>query len=523
MFKFLNKKTNTIEKSAIIISLFTVAGSILSVLRNSLLASYLGASKNIDIYYASFRIPDFIYNIFIMGAITAGFIPLLSKYKHIDDKEAHKFSNSIILGISFLNLILGLILFVFAAPIINHLFMGLDPISKSKVIFMTRIIMIQPIILGLSSIISDILLVYNIFIPFALAPLFYNLGIIFGIIYFYPRLGIVGLSYGVVLGALLSLIIQIIPLKHINFKFHFPDFSNLKKHSKEMFVYMVPRALSVINIQLFSFVISYFASFLIAGSLGIFNLANSFQEFPQTIFSSAIAIATFPILSKLFHQHDLETFKKTYLKSFYQILTFISFISSLFIVLRFSIVKILLNYGNFTLSATNQTANILNIMAFGLIFTSLILLNLDSLFALMDVYTPLIASFIAYGLGSFCIYLFYKPFGINGIAFSLILANFVYFLIMFLVLTFKLKISVLSVFVRFLKNLLIATLSGIIGTVYLSSIKSLEFKGLIIYSITNLVIPASLMFLTYVFLARLSGIEEINDFFKIILKKFKRN
>jgi putative peptidoglycan lipid II flippase len=91
----------------------------LGILRNSLLASYLGASRNIDIYYASFRIPDFIFNIFIMGAITAGLIPLFSKYIHTKKDEANDFINSVIHIILIFSILFALVLSIFAVPVIG--------------------------------------------------------------------------------------------------------------------------------------------------------------------------------------------------------------------------------------------------------------------------------------------------------------------------------------------------------------------------------------------------------------------
>ncbi len=216
--KFLSRKTNTVEKSAIVIGVFTLIGSVLSVLRNSLLASYLGASKDIDIYYASFRIPDFIFNIFIMGAITAGLIPLFSKYLNTKKEEANDFINSTILGIAFFSVAFGVILLIFANPIVDFLFKGLPVDSRIMVATMTRIIILQPVILGISSILGNMLLVFDMVVPFALAPLFYNLGIIFGLVFLYPQMGLIGLAYGVVIGAILNLMIKILPAKAAGFQ-----------------------------------------------------------------------------------------------------------------------------------------------------------------------------------------------------------------------------------------------------------------------------------------------------------------
>ena len=215
---FLFKKTNTVEKSALVISVLTLVGSILSILRNSLLAGYLGATVDIDIYYASFRIPDFIFNIFIMGAITAGLVPLFSKYLNTKREEANDFINSTILGIAIFSVVFGVVLLIFTNPIVDFLFKGLPIESRAMVVMMTRVMMLQPIILGISSILGNMLLVFDMVVPFALAPLFYNLGIIFGVVFLYPKFGLIGLAYGVVLGAILNLGVKLLPAKIAGFK-----------------------------------------------------------------------------------------------------------------------------------------------------------------------------------------------------------------------------------------------------------------------------------------------------------------
>ncbi len=520
---FLSRKTNTVEKSAIIIGVFTLLSSILGILRNTLLASYLGASRNIDIYYASFRIPDFIFNIFIMGAITAGLIPLFSKYIHTKKEEANSFINSIIFLILLLSFVFGLVLIIFATPIIEMLFKGMDASSKLMIVKITRIVMIQPIVLGLSAILGNVLLVYDFVLSFALAPLLYNLGIIFGIVVLYPKMGLVGLAWGVVAGAILNLIVKLIPLKLTGFEFQRVPFKKILGYAKEFGVLIIPRTLSVINIQIFVFVINYFASFLEPGKLGIFNLANSFQELPQTIFATSIAMAAFPVLSRLFHQNNIEGMRKLYLKSFHQINFIMLLISAGLFVLSYPLVKILLNYGNFDLNAISVTAGILQIMAIGLSFSALLLLNLDTLFALGDMMTPLLASFFAYGLGSFLIWVFYRQFGVVGITIALVIANAIYCKIMTLKIIFKLEISKLELIMKVIKNLSIAILSGIMGWMALRSLENINTLGIVDYLLYNLIIPTLVILGVYILLAKLLKIEEANDFWKLIINKLKRN
>jgi len=517
----LNRKTKTVEKSAIIIGFFTLLSSLLGILRNSLLASYLGAGRDIDIYYASFRIPDFIFNIFIMGAITAGLIPLFSKYLHTKKEEANDFINSIIYIILILSLVFGIVLSIFAKPVIGLLFKGMDYNAQMMIVQITRVIMLQPIILGLSAILGNVLLVYDFVLTFALAPLLYNLGIIFGIVFLYPKMGLIGLGYGVVIGAIFNLLVKLIPLKLTDVKFGFVPFVKIKKYMNEFMGIVLPRTLSVINIQIFLFVVNYFASFLSAGKLGIFNLANSFQDLPQTIFATSIAMAAFPVLSKLFHQNDKLGVKNLYIKSFNQINFIILLISTGLFVLRYPLIKILLNYGKFNLMAINTMSGILEVMSFGLVFSSLLLLNLDTLFVLEDMITPLIASFVAYGLGSFLIAKWYTVLDIYGIVLAMVIANFVYFIIMMVKIISKLDLDVYSIFTKFIKNLSIAILSGIIGLLVYMKLSSYSYS-VINYGIFNILIPSIVILGVYILLAKWLKFEEVNDFWKILINKLRR-
>jgi putative peptidoglycan lipid II flippase len=519
---FLNKKTNTVEKSAIIIGFFTLLSSFLGIFRNSLLAIYLGSGRNIDIYYASFRIPDFIFNIFIMGAVTAGLIPLFSKYIHNKKEEANDFINSVIHIILILSAVFAIILSIFAVPIIDKLFSGMDPASKLMVVKITRVIMLQPIILGLSAILGNILLVCDFVISFALAPLLYNLGIIFGILFLYPKFGLIGLGYGVVLGAILNLIVKFVPMRLTDIKISFVSFYKMKKYIKEFASLVLPRTLSVINIQIFLFVVNYFASFLEEGRLGIFNLANSFQDLPQTIFATSIAMAAFPLLSKMYNQKDVLGMKGLYIKSLNQITFIILLISSGLFVLRYPLVKVLLHYGRFDITGIKVTADVLQIMSLGLIFASLLLLNLDTLFALNDMMTPLIASFVAYGIGSVLIVIWYKDFGILGITFAMVIANMIYFKIMTWKIIKMLKIDVYPMLIKISKNLLIAVLSGIIGLLCYNYFNQFGEGNWLKFVGFSLIIPCLSILLVYLLLAKLFRFEELNNFWKILYNKIRR-
>lgn len=146
----------------------------------------------------------------------------------------------------------------------------------------------------------------------SLAPIFYNIGIIIGILFLVPILGLKGLAWGVVLGALLHLLIQLPSLKNLGFKFKFLlDFSS--QNLKQIFILMVPRMLGLISIQINFLIVTIIASGLVKGSLSIFNFANDLQSLPQNIFAISFAISVFPVLAQLSEKREefLKTFSYT--------------------------------------------------------------------------------------------------------------------------------------------------------------------------------------------------------------------
>ena len=219
--KILNHKSETIFGAAMSTSSFAIFGGFLGILRNVLLASRFGASGNLDIYYASFRLPDLIYNIFIMGAISAAFIPIFSQYWIKNKKEAWQFSNAIILIIGSFVGLLALLVAIFTRPFLSRLLIGFSSEQLEMAVILTRIMMIQPILMGISSVVASILKIFKLFLASALAPVMYNLGIIIGIVFFVPLMGLEGLAWGVVLGALLHILVQIPALIGTGYKFTF--------------------------------------------------------------------------------------------------------------------------------------------------------------------------------------------------------------------------------------------------------------------------------------------------------------
>jgi putative peptidoglycan lipid II flippase len=388
LFFSINRESQTITSAAIIIGGLSLVSRIIGIFRDRILASQFGVGDTLDVYYAAFRLPDLVYNLLILGAISAGLIPvfttLMSKKK---DAEAWMLINRV-LNLMFLALLLVCcLLFIFAPWIVPLITPGFDAEKNSLVIVLSRIMFLSPLLLGLSAIFSSVLQSFRRFLIYSLAPIFYNLGIILGALYFVPLWGIYGLAWGVVLGAGMHMIVQLIPMFFVGFKYRL-DFNFRDKNVIEVMKMMIPRTISLAITQINFVIITIIASTLAAGSLTIFNLANNLQNFPLGIFGISLGVASLPILSALAAEDKMKKFSLVVGSTFRQILFFIFPISVLFYVLRAQIVRVILGAGEFGWQDTRLTAACLAIFCFGLFAQGTYPLVIRGFYALHNTKTP---------------------------------------------------------------------------------------------------------------------------------------
>ncbi len=294
----LSFETKTITQGAIILAVSTLISRFLGLIRQWLLADRFGAGLLLDIYLAGFRIPDFIYNILIVGGIVVTFLPLFSEYFSEDEDKAWQFTSNVINVFFFLLVLISLLLFIFTPQILKWIVPGFSEAARIQSTELTRLMLLSPIFLGLSSIFSGVLHHFNRFLIYSLCPILYNLGIIFGIVFLSPNLGVLGISLGVVLGAFLHLAIQIPAAINSGFKYQ-PIFNFQDPGIKRIFKLMFPRIFGIAAQQINLIVIMAIASTLSKGSIAIFNFANNLQYLPIGIIGVSFATAAFPRFTQL--------------------------------------------------------------------------------------------------------------------------------------------------------------------------------------------------------------------------------
>jgi len=385
--KFFNFKTKTVTFAAGILAVSTFLNGFLGLLRDRLLASNFGAGKALDIYFAAFRIPDFIYGILIAGGIIAVFLPVFSEYYGQSKEKGWYFANIVLNCFLVLLVSLCLILLIFAPMVVKFIAPGFDKESKELTVSLTRIMLLSPIFFVLSSIFSGILHYFNHFLVYSIAPVLYNIGIILGIVAFAPLFGLRGLAYGVALGALLYLLIQI--PSSVMSGFRYKAVFNFKHEGlKQVIKLLIPRIIGTAATHLNLIIITAIASTLIPGSIAIFNFSNNIQKFPAALIGLSFAAAGFPILARSWVNGQKKEFIGHFFSIFRQTLFLIVPVSIFFFILRIQGVRLVLGAGQFSRTDIELTAASVGIFAFSIFTFTLIPLLTRAFFSFQDTKTP---------------------------------------------------------------------------------------------------------------------------------------
>ena len=384
-------KSKTITISAAILGVSSTISALLGIVRDRLLAGTFGAGVQLDVYFAAFRIPNLVYGILITGGLVAAFLPVFSETFEDNEEEGWELVSNLL---NFLLLALSglsFLLFLFAPWVVRLIAPGFNAAQTEWTIILTRIMMVSPILLGVSSMLSGVLKYFDHFITYALAPILYNLGIIFGIIFLVPIFDLLGLAYGVVLGALAHMIIQIPAAKKIGFEYR-PILDLSSKKLRRIARLIVPRMVGQASTQINMVVITAIASTLTAGSLSIFNFADHLQAFPVRVIGVSFAVAAFPRFSKNLANGEKIKFLDNFSNSARKILFAIIPISFLTFILRGQVVRLVLGTGRFDWTDTRLTAASLGIFAFSLFANALSHLFIRAFFAMQDTKTPVYIS-----------------------------------------------------------------------------------------------------------------------------------
>lgn len=436
------KRQNNILSAAFVIMATIIFSQILGLIRQRLLVSIFGASDILGVYLVSTRLPEFLFQLIIASALTSAFIPVFSDYlSKGKEEEAKKIASTLLFLSLIIFTILSLFLFIFAYNLSQILAPGFSPKEIELMTNLTRVIIFGEILYLVGSFLSAISQSYNHFFIPGIAAALYNLGIIIGILLFYPVLGIFSAAYGVILGSLIFILAQIPLMRQLKMSFNPSVSLAFVRNSGVMDVFKLiwPRTLSIAIFQLGTLITVTLVSFLPnpGRNYVIFDYAQTLAFAPVALIGQAIAQAALPILAK--EKERLSDFKVTFITSFNQLFYLILPISALFLVLRIPLVRLIFGASQFDWQATVLTGSTLAYFSISLFAQGLVYLVSRGFYALQDTKTPLIigafTTLIMIIVASACVFIYHL--GIESIAFSYSVGSILNFLILFVFLDIK--------------------------------------------------------------------------------------
>lgn len=420
-------------KSTVVLIVLGGVSQLLGMTRDILMADKIGVGQTLDIYYASFKVGDFIYATLISIVAGVTIIPLLSKSIHDKnwDELSHKYS-SIFNFFVIITLLMCGIAYIFMPEIIGIIFPHTDADWQYKVSFLSRIMLVQPILLNLSNIFSTLAMAENKFLAYAVAPLFYNVGIILGVLVLYDKYGERGLVWGVILGAVMHVMVQ--SYSFFKSKVKLKLFAIDWKVVREELGLAIPRSFSLVMLQVRAIFIASMSTALGAGVLTAYTFANNFFMIPATAIGASFITVAFPKLSALYESHHLAEFYKRVYRD-----------TKLLMIMAIPITIIFYFGSNFIVSIIyphiNHKEDVSMLLAGLSITLPLYVLSLYYIrasFARRDAISPVIAQSVAVVTVIISVYILFKNnFGLLSIPYAFNISLFVEFFLMYFLFHYK--------------------------------------------------------------------------------------
>lgn len=514
-----NRKSTSILSAATIIGASYLMSALLGLVRNHLLvARFFGTmAASLDVYFAAFVVPDTIFQLLVVGAVSASFIPIYQEYFAKSKEQANEVANAALTLVGLFFLAVSFLIVIFARPIAG-LLAHYPPDELDLMANLIRIMSIGQMLFTISSFLTGVLQSHRRFLIPAIAPLLYNLGTILGIYFLSGRLGIYSAAVGVVFGAFLHMAIQ---LPFTGVLGYWPKFIFQPHHPgvRTMIRLMPPRALALGLDQIERWVAVNLTSFLAIGSLSIFNFARQLYVLPISLFGVSLSQASFPALAEDALLEDKTKFKNTLSKSILQIFFFALPASVLVLVLRIPLVRIAFGAKSFPWEATLLTGRSLAFLTIAIAPQAVTNTLTRALYAMKNTKTSLTIGFITMVVFVALSYLFTNTIerDVAGITLAMSIGNLLDFFLSYYAV--RSMVGSLHISKKIIKMLIVSVITGVALWIPLHLLDQFVFDTTRTLPLIGLTLTVSVVgFLVYLFFCWLFKIEELQDVTAMINK-----
>lgn len=399
-----------------------VISRLLGLLRSVVIADAFGTDPELSAYWVAFRLPDLVFQLLAGATLSAAFIPTFSRVvlRHGED-AGWRLASSVLNLVSLATFVLAAVAFILAPVIVPALAPGLGEASgreeelRELAIHLTRLMLISPLFFGISGMLTGILNARQHFFAPALAPVVYNLGIIFAAVFLTDPLGIDGLAWGVVAGSAAHLAVQLPAIYAVRMRWR-PTLDVWSESVRDVLRLMGPRVLGLGATQVNFLVIVFFASFVSDEAISAMNYAFLMMMLPVGVIGMAISTAVFPTMAAQAAAQDMTQLRASVSTSL-RVILFLSVPASVVLMLLAQpAIRVLLERGAFGPDSTRLVVDALTIYAIGIAAQAGIEILSRGFYAMSDTRTPVTIAVIAMAVNVAFAAILVRPFGLGGLA-----------------------------------------------------------------------------------------------------------
>lgn len=430
--RFVMKKISRITRVSLMIAIFFAVDKALGILRQLVVGRQFGLSMELDVFNAANNLPDMLFALISGGALAMAFIPILSAVLSTDGKDKAWQLFSRIANLAYIvTFAFSILIAIFAVPLVRSqvgIAPGFTTEQQALAVDLMRLNLISTLVFSISGLIMAGLHANQHFLLPALAPVLFDVGQIFGAIILAPEkglrvlgmtlpafgLGIKGLVYGAIIGAVLHLLIQVPGL--IKYQFKWSCQLKIKDPDvKKVLRMMGPRLVSMLFIQLIFLVQDNLASRLASGAISALTYGWLIMQVPETLIGTAIATALLPTLSEKVANEQFTELKDQILKT---IRVMIAITIPISVILGLGLLPLVQLAFNFTAEETSLVMFTARAFLIGVAGHSLVELLVRSFYARQNARIPMLTTAGTSLLFVILAIILYKRLDAAGIALS---------------------------------------------------------------------------------------------------------
>jgi putative peptidoglycan lipid II flippase len=383
-------------RGALVLSIVTLIGYVLGFVRDIVQARTFGAGAELDAYNAAFQIPEIALGVLVASGLSAPFVPLFLGLREHDREAADRFVSTILTLASLIALVAIPILWIAAPATVDLVGRGFSEAQRDLYVDLFRLMLVTPLLFAISDVLGELLIAERRFLGYALAPVFYNVGIVLGSLLLGRALGVHGAAIGAIVGAVAHLGVRLIALRSSPVRFRrglrlrTPEF-------RQFVALMIPRMVShpidpVTFTQLGSL-----ASTVAVGGLSSLSFARNFQSVPVSVIAVSFALAVFPSLSLAAADGRRDAFVALVVRNGAKVIVLTSIAAVGLAILSRLVIEFFFRGDTFTQEQVDRTNLMLVVLCLAIPFESLSHLLSRAIFATRNTILQVLASLGGFG------------------------------------------------------------------------------------------------------------------------------